>query len=69
MQYLLALYVDQSGWGRMTPEQQQQGTAAYTAYTEALRSGGVLINSNRLRPSDHTSHEQGKAAGAGRTVC
>jgi hypothetical protein len=51
MQYLLALYVDESGWGRMTTEQQQQGSAAYTAYTEALRSAGVLINSNRLRPS------------------
>jgi len=51
MQYLLALYVDESGWGRMTPEQQEQGSAAYTAYTEALRSAGVLINSNRLRPS------------------
>jgi hypothetical protein len=51
MQYLLALYVDESGWGRMTPEQQQHGTAAYTAYTEALRSAGVLVDSNRLRPS------------------
>ena len=51
MQYLLALYVDEYGWGRMTTEQQQQGSAAYTAYTEALRSAGVLINSNRLRPS------------------
>lgn len=51
MQYLLALYVDESGWSRMTPEQQQQGTAAYTAYTEALRSAGALINFNRLRPS------------------
>jgi hypothetical protein len=51
MQYLLTLYADESGWGKMTPEQQQQGAAAYTAYTEALRSAGVLINSNRLRPS------------------
>ena len=32
MQYLLTLYLDESGWDRMTPEQQQQGTAAYTAY-------------------------------------
>jgi hypothetical protein len=51
MQYLLALYLDESGWGRMTPEQQQQGSAAYTAYTDALQSAGVLINANRLRPS------------------
>ena len=51
MQYLLTLYADESGWGKMTPEQQQQGIAAYAAYTEAVRSGGALVNSNRLRPS------------------
>lgn len=51
MQYLLSLYVDESSWDRMTPEQQKQGSAAYTAYTEALRSAGALVNTNRLRPS------------------
>jgi hypothetical protein len=51
MQYLLALYLEESGWEKMTPEQQQQGAAAYTAYTEALKSAGALVNSNRLRPS------------------
>jgi hypothetical protein len=51
MQYLLSLYLDESGWGKMTPEQQQQGAAAYMAYTEALKSAGVHVNSNRLRPS------------------
>lgn len=51
MQYLLTLYADESGWGAMTPEQQQQGVAAYGAYTEALKKAGVLAGSNRLRPS------------------
>jgi hypothetical protein len=51
MQYLLTLYLDESGWDRMTPEQQQQGAAAYTAYSEALRSAGVLVGANRLKPS------------------
>jgi hypothetical protein len=51
MQYLLALYAEESGWDRLTPEQQKQGVAAYGAYTEALKSAGVLISSNRLRPS------------------
>jgi hypothetical protein len=51
MQYLLAIHLDESGWDRMTPEQQQQGAAAYTAYTEALKAAKVLVNSNRLRPS------------------
>jgi hypothetical protein len=51
MQYLLALYADESSWEKMTPEQQQQGAAAYGAYTEALKSAGVHVSSNRLRPS------------------
>jgi hypothetical protein len=51
MQYLLTLYSDESGWAQLTPEQQQQGVAAYGAYTEALRSAGALISANRLRPS------------------
>jgi len=51
MQYLLTLYADETGWTRMTPEQQQQGVAAYAAYTQALQTAGVLKNSNRLRPS------------------
>jgi hypothetical protein len=51
MQYLLTLYADESGWDQLTPQQQQQGVAAYAAYTEALKSAGALINSNRLRPS------------------
>jgi len=51
MQYLLAIYVDESVWGTMTPEQQQQGAAAYAAYTEALKSAGALVGSNRLRPA------------------
>lgn len=51
MQYLLTLYADESGWTRMTPEQQQQGVSAYSAYTEALKASNVLVNSNRLQPS------------------
>jgi len=51
MQYLLALYADESAWPKMTPEQQQQGYAAYMAYTEALKTAGVHVGSQRLRPS------------------
>jgi hypothetical protein len=51
MQYLLTLYAEEAGWEKMTPEQQQQGVAAYGAYTEALKSAGALVSSNRLRPS------------------
>jgi hypothetical protein len=51
MQYLFTLYADESGWTKMTPEQQQQGAGAYAAYTEALKAAGVLKSSNRLQPS------------------
>lgn len=51
MQYLLMLYGDESAWTRMTKEQQEQGGAAYFAYTEALKQAGVLRGNNRLRPS------------------
>jgi hypothetical protein len=51
MQYLLTLYADESHFTKMTPEQQQQGLAAYMAYGRALSGAGVLLGSNRLRPS------------------
>lgn len=51
MQYLLTLYVEEAGWNKMTPEQQQQGVAAYRAYGEALSAAGALKGSNRLNPS------------------
>jgi hypothetical protein len=50
MQYLLLLHAEEAGFMRMTPEQQQQGMAAYTAYTEALNKAGALKGSNRLQP-------------------
>src|SRR5579863_828899 len=52
MQFLLTLYADDKQWNQMTPEQQQQGVAAYAAYGQALQAAGVLVGSNRLRPSD-----------------
>jgi len=50
MQYLLMLYADENGWSNLAPDQQQQGMAAYMAYTEALKKAGVLQGSNRLQP-------------------
>lgn len=50
MQYLLTLYVDESGWNRMSKEQQEQGVAAYMAYTEALKQAAAYVGSNRLQP-------------------
>lgn len=51
MQYLLLLHVEEAGWGRLTPEEQATGLAAYGAYNEALGKAGALIASGRLAPS------------------
>ena len=51
MQYLLILYVNQGGWNTLTKAQQEQGVAAYAAYTEALKKAGVLAGTNRLQPT------------------
>ena len=51
MQYLMTLYVNETGWTKLSKAEQEQGVAAYTAYTEALTKAGVLKGSNRLRPS------------------
>jgi len=50
MQYLLILYSNESGWSKMTPAEQEQGMAAYAAFTEALKKAGALAGSNRLQP-------------------
>jgi hypothetical protein len=51
MQYLLMLYSNEAGWSKLTPAEQEQGVAAYRAYTEALTKSGVLLGSNRLQPT------------------
>ncbi|HET7438579.1 MAG TPA: YciI family protein [Nitrospira sp.] len=51
MQYLMTLYVNEAGWTKLSKAEQEQGVAAYTAYTEALTKAGVLKGANRLQPS------------------
>jgi len=51
MQYLLMLHVSEAGWPKLSKAEQEQGLAAYTAYTEALTKAGVLKGVNRLQPS------------------
>ncbi|HTB97459.1 MAG TPA: YciI family protein [Terracidiphilus sp.] len=50
MQYMLTLYADESAFAKLTPDQQQQGYAAYMAYTEALKAAKAYVGSGRLRP-------------------
>jgi hypothetical protein len=49
MQYMLMVYVNEAGWNNLTRTEQEQGVAAYTAYSEALVKAGVLKGSNRLQ--------------------
>ncbi|HEV2272566.1 MAG TPA: YciI family protein [Acidobacteriaceae bacterium] len=51
MQYLLMLYVNEAGWPKLSKGEQEQGIAAYAAYTEALSTSGVLKAGSRLQPS------------------
>jgi hypothetical protein len=51
MEYMLMVYVNEAGWPQMTKAQQEQGMAAYMAYTEALAKAGVLKGNHRLGPS------------------
>ena len=55
MQYLLLLYTNEAAWPKMTKAEQEQGAAAYTAYTEAPTKAGVLKGSNRLKPTSATT--------------
>ncbi len=51
MQYLLMSYVQEDGWTRLTKAEQEQGMAAYMAFTDALTKVGALKGSGRLQPS------------------
>jgi hypothetical protein len=51
MQYLLMAYVDETGWPKLSKGEQEQGIAAYAAYSEALKTSGVMKGSNRLQPT------------------
>jgi hypothetical protein len=51
MEYLMMVYVKESSWTEMTSDQQQQGLAAYGAFTEALKQAGAYKGSSRLQPS------------------
>ncbi len=52
MQYLLMLYSDESGWDALSEKEQEEGVAAYAAYTQALAQAGALVGGNRSRPAD-----------------
>jgi hypothetical protein len=67
MQYLLMLYLDEGGWPKLTPAEQQQGVAAYQSFAEALAKAGAMKDSGRLQPSS-TATRVTKAGGKARVM-
>ena len=56
MKYLMMIYNNEPAIMGASKEQTAQVMAAYGAYTEAIQKSGVLVGSNRLRPtSDATT--------------
>jgi len=51
MQYMLINYVNEGGWTAATKAQQEEGMAAYLAFTKALTAAGVFVSRVRLQPS------------------
>ena len=50
MEYMLMIFSNESRWSELTQAEREQGMAAYSAYTEALKNAGVLRAGNRLQP-------------------
>jgi hypothetical protein len=51
MKYLLLIYANEAAMLSASKEASAQTLAAYGAYTEAIKKAGVLVGSNRLRPT------------------
>jgi hypothetical protein len=55
MQYLLMIYGNESAMMNAPKEASSQVLTAYMAYTEAIKKAGVLVGSNRLRPTSEAT--------------
>ena len=55
MQYLLLTYANEAAILNAPEEASTQRRAAYMAYIEAMKLAGVLLGSNRLRPTSEAT--------------
>jgi hypothetical protein len=55
MQYLLLIYGNEAGMQSASKADMEQMMAAYGAYTQAMKTAGVMVGSNRLKPSGSAS--------------
>jgi hypothetical protein len=51
MQYLLALFGDESGWEDVTPEEMTAGMAPWQRFEDEIHAAGAKIESAGLQPS------------------
>ena len=51
MQYMLMIYNDEAEMQALPAEKLQPRLAAYSAFTETITKAGIVVGSNRLRPS------------------
>ena len=52
MQYLLMIYGEEAAMQNRSQDDIGRVVGAFMAYTEAVKSAGVLVGSNRLRPTN-----------------
>jgi hypothetical protein len=55
MKYLVQIYASEADESKMTSQDTGKLMQAYGAYTEALAKAGVMLGSNRLRPSSEAT--------------
>ena len=55
MKYLVMIYASEAAESKMTPEETGKILQAYGAYMEAMGKAGVLLGSNRLRPTSEAT--------------
>ena len=55
MQYLLMIYGDEAAMQGRNAADTNQLVGAFMAYTEAMKGAGVLVGSNRLRPTSNAT--------------
>jgi hypothetical protein len=52
MQYMLLIYTNEKQMQSLGKAEGEKSLAAYGAYGEALKKGGVILGGNRLKPTE-----------------
>ena len=52
MQYMLLIYTNEKQMQGLSKADSDKSLAAYGAYGEALKKGGVIVGGNRLKPTE-----------------